>query len=72
MPNAITPVTERVYDLILAGKDEHHLRHEFREKGQRLLLQDGLAKAACGITDLTELGRIGVQSYLETPSPGRT
>lgn len=34
------PVRTGIYDLILAGEDEHRLRHEFCEAGQRLLLQD--------------------------------
>jgi type II secretory ATPase GspE/PulE/Tfp pilus assembly ATPase PilB-like protein len=60
----VVPVKERIYDLILAGKDEHHLREDFRRSGQKLLLQDGLEKAAAGITDLGELARIGAQSFL--------
>ena len=52
-------VVEGVYDLILAGKDEHGVRKYLREAGFRLLLQDGLNKAAQGITDVAELMRIG-------------
>ncbi len=59
------PVDERVYDLILTGKDEHGLRKHLREAGFRLLLQDGLNEAAQGITDVAELMRIGAQTYLE-------
>ena len=64
------PVDEGVYDLILAGKDEHGLRKHLRDAGFRLLLQDGLHKAAQGVTDVTELMRIGAQTYLEQPLPG--
>jgi len=53
-----------MYDLILAGEDEHRLRQELRRSGHRLLLQDGLEKAAHGITDLSELSRIGAQTYI--------
>ena len=64
------PVDEGVYDLILAGKDEHGLRKHLRDAGFRLLLQDGLHKAAQGVTDVTELMCIGAQTYLEQPLPG--
>jgi type II secretory ATPase GspE/PulE/Tfp pilus assembly ATPase PilB-like protein len=59
------PVGERFYDLILAGEDEHALRQHLRAAGFRPLLRDGLEKAAEGITDLSELTRIGAQSYLD-------
>jgi type II secretory ATPase GspE/PulE/Tfp pilus assembly ATPase PilB-like protein len=61
----VLPVEERVYDLILAGEDEHALRQHLRAAGFRPLLRDGLDKAAAGITDLSELTRIGAQSYLD-------
>ncbi|MCE9611518.1 MAG: GspE/PulE family protein [Chthoniobacter sp.] len=61
----VLPVEERVYDSILAGEDEHTLRDHLRADGFRTLLRDGLDKAAEGITDLSELTRIGVQSYLD-------
>jgi hypothetical protein len=32
-------------------------------------LQDGLSKAAEGLTDLTELTRMGAQSYLDRTIP---
>jgi len=67
----LLPVDEQVYDLILAGKDEHALRQHVRDTGVRLLLQDGLAKAVEGITDLTELSRMGAQSYLDRAQPAR-
>jgi general secretion pathway protein E len=61
----VLPVDERIYDMIIAGRDEHALRAHLREEGFRLLLRDGLNKAAEGITDLSELTRIGAQSYLD-------
>jgi type II secretory ATPase GspE/PulE/Tfp pilus assembly ATPase PilB-like protein len=67
-------VEERVYDLILAGEDEQALRENLRAAGFRPLLRDALQKAADGITDFTELTRIGAQSYLDRAprSPGGT
>lgn len=61
----VVPVTERIYDLILANEDEHCLRHAFRQAGQRLLLQDGLEKALNGVTDIRELTHTGAQTFLE-------
>lgn len=61
----VLPVDDRVYDLILAGEDEHALREHLRTAGFRPLLRDALDKAAEGITDLSELTRIGAQSYLD-------
>ena len=68
----VLPVEERVYDLILAGEDEHALREHLRAAGFRPLLRDAPDKAAEGITDLSELTRIGAHSYLERPVPKRT
>jgi type II secretory ATPase GspE/PulE/Tfp pilus assembly ATPase PilB-like protein len=67
----VVPLKERLYDLILAGEDEHGLRRELSRSGHRLLLHDGLAKVALGITDLRELSRIGAQTYLKEPSHRR-
>nr|MDQ3621948.1 type II/IV secretion system protein [Verrucomicrobiota bacterium] len=61
----VLPVNDRFYDLILTGEDEHALREHLRAAGFRLLLRDGLDKAAQGITDFSELTRIGVQSDLD-------
>jgi type II secretory ATPase GspE/PulE/Tfp pilus assembly ATPase PilB-like protein len=61
----VVPIKERMYDLILAGTDEHGLRHELSRAGHRLLLQDGLEKVLRGFTDLRELSRIGAQTYLQ-------
>lgn len=61
----VLPVDELVYDLILAGEDEHTLRKHLRAAGFRPLLRDALDKAAEGITDFPELMRIGAQSYLD-------
>ena len=63
----VLPVDEQLYNLILSGEDEHAIRRHLREKGYHLLLHDGLIKAAEGITDLSELSRIGAQSYLDRP-----
>lgn len=63
----VLPVDERLYNLILAGEDEHAIRRHLRDEGHHLLLHDGLIKAAEGITDLSELSRIGAQSYLDRP-----
>jgi type II secretory ATPase GspE/PulE/Tfp pilus assembly ATPase PilB-like protein len=65
----VLPVDEHVYDLVLAGKDEHGLRAHLRGSGFRPLLTDGLAKAAQGVTDYAELTRIGAQSYLDRAMP---
>jgi len=61
----VLQVDERLYNLILAGEDEHAIRRHLRAEGHQLLLHDGLIKAAEGITDLSELSRIGAQSYLD-------
>jgi type II secretory ATPase GspE/PulE/Tfp pilus assembly ATPase PilB-like protein len=61
----VLPVDERVYDFIAAGDDEHQLRQHLRAAGFRPLLRDGLEKAANGITDYSELTRIGAQSYID-------
>jgi general secretion pathway protein E len=61
----VLPVDELVYDLILAGEDEHTLREHLRAAGFRTLLRDALDKAAEGTTDFAELTRIGMQSYLD-------
>ncbi|HEY3899942.1 MAG TPA: GspE/PulE family protein [Chthoniobacter sp.] len=63
----VVPLKERIYDLILTGEDEHGLRRELSLAGHRLLLQDGLEKVFRGITDLSELSRIGAQTYLQEP-----
>ena len=63
----VLPVDERLYNLILAEEDEHAIRRHLREEGHHLLLHNGLVKAAEGITDLSELSRIGAQSYLDRP-----
>jgi general secretion pathway protein E len=67
----VLPVDESFYDSILSGQDEHGLRRALRDSGFRLLLKDGLEKAARGITDLPELTRIGAQSYLDYPEGNR-
>jgi len=61
----VLPVDNKLYNLIIAGEDEHAIRRQLREEGHQLLLNDGLLKAAEGITDLSELTRIGAQSYLD-------
>jgi general secretion pathway protein E len=66
----VLPVDERVYDLILEAKDEHGLRQHLRSTGFHPLLRDGLKKAAAGITTISELMRIGAQSYLERAMRG--
>lgn len=61
------PMEERVYDMIIGGQDEHTLRQHLRAGGFRPLLRDGLLKATEGVTDYSELTRIGAQSYLDQP-----
>ena len=61
----VLPVSERVYDMIVAGEDEHSLRQQLKDAGFRPLLRDGLEKAAEGITDISELMHLGAQGYLE-------
>jgi len=60
----LAAVDDLLYDLILAGQDEHTLHVHLREAGVRLLFDDGLEKAAQGLTDFSELRRISAQSYL--------
>lgn len=61
----VWPVEEASYDLILRDGDEHALRDHLRGIGVSSLLESGMEKAEAGITDLSELRTIGIQSYRE-------
>ncbi len=68
----VWPFDERSYDLVLKGGDEQAIRAHLRESGVRSLLQDGLEKAARGLTTISELRNLGAQSHLEQIEPGTT
>ncbi|MEQ9463517.1 MAG: ATPase, T2SS/T4P/T4SS family [Haliea sp.] len=51
--------TEEDYAAILSHVEEHSLRHSLIERGHPLMLDDGLAKVAAGVTTLRELLRSG-------------
>jgi len=54
----LLPVDARVRELIVGSGSEQALRHAGRGNGLRTLREDGLAKAAAGITTLEEVLRI--------------
>lgn len=53
-------LTEEDYGRILRHEDEHSLRQALTDRGQRMMLDDGLAKVEKGDTTLRELLRAGV------------
>jgi type IV pilus assembly protein PilB len=60
-------VTDRMRELISARAPEHVLRDAARAAGMRTLLEDGIAKAASGLTTLEEVLRVAPQ-YDAKPS----
>ncbi len=56
-------VDEDANELIRRHTDEKSLRHAIRESGTKTLLEDGMAKAADGITSLAELRRGGSYGF---------
>jgi general secretion pathway protein E len=52
---------ESDYRLILNHVDEHSLRSHLRERGHKTVLEDALAKAAAGITSLSEIRQMGAR-----------
>jgi len=64
------PFDEASYDLVLKGEDEHGLREYLRKSGIRTLFEDGMDKAAQGLTSMSELRRLGILYRLRT-STGR-
>lgn len=52
--------TEEDYAMIMRHEDEHTLRHALIERGEALMLDDGLAKAEEGLTTLRELLHTGM------------
>ena len=51
-------VNEEVRELITRRASEHAIRKAAREAGMRTLLEDGIAKAAAGLTTLEEVVRV--------------
>jgi type IV pilus assembly protein PilB len=66
----ILQVTDDVRDMIATRAPEHAIRKAARKAGMRTLLEDGVAKAAQGLTTLEEVVR--VVSYGETAEPEHT
>jgi general secretion pathway protein E len=64
------PFDEASYDLVIEGEDEHGIRDHLRKSGVRTLFQDGLDKAAKGITSMSELRRLGILNRMWTSSGG--
>jgi type II secretory ATPase GspE/PulE/Tfp pilus assembly ATPase PilB-like protein len=60
--------TEADYQRLLDHADEHALRREFRARGGKTILQDGLQKAADGITSLSEIRRMGALTVVHDGS----
>ena len=56
-------LSEADYRLILAHADEHTLRRQFHTAQRETLLQDGIAKVACGVTSLAEIKRAGSGAF---------
>ncbi len=56
-------------ELILRHADEQTIRRELRARGVHSLLYDALAKAAAGITTLSEVQTIGGQGRFHHPAP---
>jgi type II secretory ATPase GspE/PulE/Tfp pilus assembly ATPase PilB-like protein len=54
-------VTDELRELILRRASEDELREAARRAGMRTLMEDGIAKAAQGLTTLKELGRASVR-----------
>ncbi|SEK51404.1 GspE/PulE family protein [Halomonas daqiaonensis] len=51
--------TQEDHAQLLRHADDAALRHSLRERGETLMIADGLAKAAAGITSLREVFRMG-------------
>ncbi len=56
-------VDEEANGLIRRHSDEKSLRHAIRESGTKSLLEDGMDKAAAGVTSLAELRRVGSYGF---------
>lgn len=54
-------ITDQIRELISARAPEHVLRDAARAAGMRTLLEDGIAKAASGLTTLEEVLRVAPQ-----------
>ncbi len=52
--------TEEDFAMIFNHENEHTLRHALMDRGERLMLDDGLAKAEEGLTTLRELLQTGM------------
>lgn len=52
-------LTEEDHTLILNHQDEHKLRRQVIQRGNKTMLEDGMDKACRGITTLEELIRVG-------------
>ena len=53
-------LTEEDYGRILKHEDEHSLRQALNDRGQQMMLDDGMAKVESGETTFRELLRTGV------------
>jgi type IV pilus assembly protein PilB len=51
-------ITEDIRELIHQQAPDHAIRHMARQQGMRTLLEDGIAKAAMGLTTLEEVLRV--------------
>ena len=56
-------VDEDANELIRRHTDEKSLRHAIRKSGTKTMLEDGMQKAAKGITSLAELRRVGSYGF---------
>jgi type IV pilus assembly protein PilB len=54
----VLPVDARIRDMLVSGASTGEIRRAAREAGMRSLREDGLAKAAVGVTTLEELLRV--------------
>ena len=60
-------VTEEIRELIASRAADHEIRDAARRAGMRTLLEDGIAKAAQGLTTLEEIVRVAPRD--DTPAP---
>ena len=63
-------VTDEVRDLISRRAQDHEIRRAARTAGMRTLLEDGISKAAQGLTTLDEVLRVAVMDGSVAPPDG--
>jgi type IV pilus assembly protein PilB len=72
----VLPITDAVRDLISSRAAEHVIKKAAQRAGMRTLLEDGIDKAARGLTTLDEVLRVvsrgNVSDRTDTPSEGST